>query len=68
MLGLVYAEGFTNTIGVGGIGVVPAFFQFLEGNLVGRVAIDLVGAHVDERGVGSVQPGRFQQVQRADRR
>src|SRR5258708_27923334 len=46
-------------------GVVPARRQLDQGHLIGRIAIDLVGAHEYERGFGRVLPVRLQQVQGA---
>ena len=46
-------------------GVFPAGFQFVEFQLVGGVAVDLVGRHVDERRFRHVAPHAFQQVERA---
>ena len=66
MLGLVDGEVFGDAIGVGGIGVVPAGFEFGEGDGVGPVAIDLVGGHVDEGRLRAGLAGGFEQVEGAD--
>ncbi len=66
VLGLIDGEVLGDAIGVGGIGVVPAGFQFGEGDGVGAVAIDLVGGHVDEGRLRVGLAGGFKQVERAD--
>ena len=48
VLGLVDGKVLGDAIGVGRVVVIPAGFQFLEGDGVGPVAIDLVGGHVNE--------------------
>ncbi len=66
VLGLVDGEGFRDTVFVGGVGVVPAGFELGERDAIGRVAVDLVGAHVHERGFGAGLAGGFEEVQCAD--
>ena len=46
--------------------IIPARGQFLQFDPIGRVAIHLVGAHMDKGGVGSMEPGGFEQVHCAD--
>ena len=48
VLGLVDGEVLGDAVDVDRIGVVPASFEFGQGDGVGSVAIDLVGGHVDE--------------------
>jgi hypothetical protein len=64
---LVNREVLGDAVGVGGIVVVPAGREFLEANGIGPVTINLVGAQVSENAIGSMTPGRFQQVESADR-
>lgn len=64
MLALVDPEGLPDTVVVGRIRVVPARLQFLQGDLVRSIAIDLVRAHVHERGLRTRQARSLQQVQR----
>ena len=66
VLGLVYGEGFLDTVRASWIIVIPAGRQFLEPDPVGRIAINLVGAHVDERRFGAGVPRGFQQIQGAN--
>ncbi len=40
--------------------VIPTSMEFLERELVGRIAVDLVGRHEHEHGVGAVLPRRFE--------
>ncbi len=63
MLGLVDGETLGDAVGVGGIGVIPAGGEFIEGDAIGGVAVNLVGAHVDERRFGACLPGRLEEVQ-----
>ncbi len=67
MLGLINRKILRNTVCVGRIGVVPAGFEFVQGQRIGPVAIDLVGRHVDERRFRAGAPSGFQQVQRPHR-
>ena len=62
----VNAERFRNAVGVCGVGVVPAGIQFDERDLVGRVAVHLVRAHVHERRFRNGPTRRFEEVERAD--
>ena len=48
------------------VGVVPAGLQLGKSQSIRRVAVDLVGGHVDERALGTRLPRGFQQVERAD--
>ena len=47
------------------VGVVVSRWQFDQRQFVGDVAVDLVGAHQDEHGLGGVPARGFQQVERA---
>ena len=67
MLGLVDREGLRDAVGVGRVGVVPAGRQLLQRDPVGRVAVDLVRAHVDEGRLRAGLARGLEQVQRADR-
>ena len=66
MLAGVDPKGLRDAVGIGGIGVVPAGLEFDERNLVGGVAIDLVGAHVHKRAFGAGPTGGLEQVECAD--
>ena len=68
VLTLVNAEGFPDAIRVGRIGIVPSLVEFHEWNLVGRVAINLVRAHVDEWGYCLAFDGDDDGVTHRDRR
>src|SRR2546423_10654824 len=57
MSALVDGIVFSDAVYIRRVGVVPARLQFLEGDGVGTVAIDLVGRHVDERGFGAETAG-----------
>ena len=62
VLALVDAQRLVDAVVVAPVGVVPARRQFVQWQFVGRVAIDLVGAHVDEhapRGMRRVASSRF---------
>ena len=63
MLGLVNRERLRDAVLVSRVRIVPAGGQFLERNAVGRVAIDLVRGHVDERRFQAMPPRRLEQVQ-----
>jgi len=67
MFGLVDGEVFGNAVLVSQVGVIPAGLQFPKGNVVGPVAVDLVGRHVDKRRLRARPSGRFQHVERAHR-
>jgi hypothetical protein len=62
---LINAKRFLDAIGVIRIGVIPPLLQFLQRDLVRRVAIHLVRAHVDERRFRTRLPRGFEHVQRA---
>ena len=47
--------------------IVPTRFQLDERYLVGRIAVDLVRAHVDEHCLTGVSPGALEQIDRPDR-
>src|SRR6266480_1914633 len=49
-----------------GIGIVVARLHLNQGHLIGSIAIDFVGAHVNEHGLGTVLARSFEQVQGAD--
>ncbi len=53
VLRLVDGKLFPDPVGVLGVSVVPSGFEFLEVDGVGPVAIDLVGAHVNEGRLGA---------------
>ena len=65
MLGLVNGKGLGNALRELRVGVVPTAVQFLEGDGVGPVTIDLVGGHVNEGRLRAMAAGGFEQVQRA---
>ena len=64
---LVDAEVLRDAVGECRVGVVPARLEFHERQLVGRVAVHLVGAEVDERRLDAVHARRLQQVKRPHR-
>ena len=66
MFALVNGEVFGDTGRVSGVVVIPTGGEFLEGEGVGSITIDLVGAHVDEHGVRGVQAGGFEEIEGAD--
>ncbi len=66
MLALIDGKILTDARGERRVVVVPAGRQFFQGNRVRFVAIDLVGAHVDEHGVGRISAGGLQQVEGPD--
>lgn len=66
VFGLIYGERFRDTLFVGGVGVVPAGPKFEQRNGIGGVAVNLVGAHVHERGFGAGLAGGFEKVESAD--
>src|ERR1039458_8782424 len=67
MLGLVNGKSLGDAVRELRVGVVPTPVQFLEGNGIGPIPIDLVGGHVNERRLRAMATGGFQQVQRASR-
>src|ERR1700741_352191 len=62
MQGAIDAAGFIHSRKVFWTGVVVARFEFLERNLIGRVAVYFVGAHEDEYGFGRVLPRGLEKV------
>lgn len=66
MFALVDGEVLGDSIGVGGVVIVPASGQFLQFDGVGTVAVHFVGAHVGEHCRRGVQVRGFQYVQCAD--
>jgi hypothetical protein len=62
----VDATVLAHSMPVGLIGVLPTGLEFLQRDLIGGVAIDLVGAHVDERRLRRTAPHGLEEVQRAD--
>lgn len=66
MLALVDGEVLGDAVGIGGISVVPAGLEFLEGDGVGTVAVDLVRRHVDEGGLGAGAACGLEHVKGAD--
>ena len=66
MEGPVDAAGLINTIKVFGAGIVPTRREFGEGNFVGGVSIDFVGAEKDEDGFRGVLARGFEQVDGAE--
>ena len=62
----INAAGFVNTIEVFRAGIVPARGKFGEGNFIGGVSIDFIGAEEDEDGSGRVQARGFQKVDGAE--
>ena len=63
----VNPAGFVYTVVVFGISIVIPRFQFRQRQLVGSVAVYLVGAHVDEHSIRTELPRGFEQIERADR-
>ncbi len=63
VLGLVDGKGLGNAARKLRVGIVPTPLQFLEGNGVGPIPVDLVGGHVNEGRLRTVAPGGFEQVQ-----
>src|SRR5213078_1685990 len=63
----VNPAGFVYTVVIFGIGIVIPRFQFRQRQLVGSVAVYLVGAHVDEHSIRTELPRGFEQIERADR-
>jgi hypothetical protein len=66
VFGLIDSEGFGDAVLVGGVGVVPTGFKFAQWQMVGRIAVDFVGAQVHERGFGAGATGGFEKVYGAD--
>jgi hypothetical protein len=62
---MVDTERLGNAVVIGGVRVVPPFFEFLEFKIIGGVAVDLVRAHEEKGLVRAVLPGRLEQVERA---
>lgn len=65
VLALIDGEFFGDAASIGGVVVVPAGVELLELDRVWPVAIDLVGAHVDEHGLRGMQTCGLQQVEGA---
>src|SRR5439155_4997045 len=64
---LVDAAAFINTVVVFRLCILEARRQLDERDAVGRIPVDLVGAHQNERGVRAVLPGGFEQDHGAQR-
>lgn len=62
---LVNGKIFGNAVGIGRVGIVPSGIGFAEGNMVGPVAVHLVGAHKHKGGFRGVFPCGLQQVEGA---
>src|SRR5882762_1183736 len=65
--GAVDAESLVDSLRESPIGIVPARFLLNKSDLVGRVAVDLVGRHVDEGAVDRVTPDSFKHIECSDR-
>ena len=63
---LVNGEGLGDAVRVGRVGIVPARGELRERDTVGRVAIDLVRAHMHEGRLRARLARGFEQVERAD--
>ena len=49
---VVDGEGFRDAVRIGGVVEIPAGFEFFEGEMIGAVAVDFIGAQMAEDGVG----------------
>ena len=67
MLALIDRKLFCNAVSVLRIIVLQASLEFFQSNGVRPVSIDLVGGHVDERGLGAGAPCSLEQMQGAER-
>lgn len=67
VLALIDRELLSDAVYVSVVIVIPARGEFLEPDGIGPVAVNLIGAHVDEHGFRRMLPGSFQHVQGADR-
>src|ERR1019366_7198831 len=65
VLGLIYGKALWNAVRKLRVGVIPAPIQFLEGNSIRPIPINLVGGHVDEGRLRAIAAGGLEQVQRA---
>jgi len=65
--GSVDAAGFINAVKVFRAGIVPASGKFGEGNFVGGISIDFVGAEKDKDGFRRMLARGFEQVDGAER-
>ncbi len=63
---MIDREGLGNAIGVGIVGIIPAGVEFAERDVIWRVAIDLIRAHVDEWAFRAGLARSFEKIQRAD--
>src|SRR6266702_163777 len=66
MQGTVDAAMFVDTVEVFGARVIPTRFQFFQGQLVGRIAVNFVGAEENKYSVRTVEPRGFQQIHRTE--
>ena len=62
----VDAAIFVDAFVVLGAGVLPAGLQLFQGNFIGGIAINFVGADEDEDGLGAVQAGGFEEIDGAE--
>ena len=60
----VHSTGLVDALLIGLTSVGPAGGEFHDRALVGHVTVDLVGAHEDERALGTVLPCGFEEIQR----
>ena len=63
---LVDREGLRDAVCVLRVGVIPAGLQLGKSQSIGRIAVHLVGAHVNERALRARLPRGLEQVERAD--
>jgi len=59
-------EGFSDTVGIGGVVVVPASLQLFQTNRVGLIPIDLVGRHMDKGAGDAGAAGGLKKVEGAN--